>query len=138
MYPLDLGVEGGQAVDINLDGYIDLYTESHLFLNYGGSGLEDVNLGIPATLDEGAKFADFNNDGWLDLTLQIPGVGLGILYGPATGFNAPIWLSSNSVGNGEEKSENEGEFGLKIYDVDGNGYEDIVTKYHRWDRHLLQ
>jgi hypothetical protein len=88
--------EGAQAVDFNMDGLIDLYAGGHLFINQGidaqgvphfkdmapawgltpdllraappwapGFSLPDTYL----VTDEGAKFIDWNNDGFLDLLL---------------------------------------------------------------------
>ena len=88
--------EGAQAVDLNMDGLIDLYVGGHLFINQGVDangvphfkdmastwGLTPDVLRGPAPwvpndilpdnwllTDEGAKFIDWNNDGHLALLL---------------------------------------------------------------------
>lgn len=100
--------EGAQAVDINMDGLIDLYVGGHMFINQGVDaqgvphfkdiaatwGLTQAVLRAappwapdpsneiqPTNLltDEGAKFIDWNNDGQLDLLL------LRWSWGPAHG-----------------------------------------------------
>lgn len=100
--------EGVQAVDLNMDGLIDLYAGGHMYINQGVDdhgiphfkdmapewGLTpdilraappwapNVSNQIPANYlvtDEGAKFIDWSNDGHLDLLLYRWG------WGPAHG-----------------------------------------------------
>ena len=88
--------EGAQAVDLNLDGLIDLYAGGHMFMNQGvdANGIphfkdmaaawglttgvlhsapiwqpNDVLPDSWVVTDEGAKFLDWDNDGQLDLLI---------------------------------------------------------------------
>ena len=70
--PEALKPEGADAADWNGDGTLDFYCASHLFLNDGAGHFTDVRaqVGLPAVLDEGAKFVDVDGDGDLDLFLR--------------------------------------------------------------------
>ncbi len=67
-------VEGVHFVDLNEDGYLDLYTTSHLFLNDGQGFFTDhrEEWGAPVTFDEGVYFLDVDLDGDFDLFLNSP------------------------------------------------------------------
>jgi hypothetical protein len=70
--PTELRPEGVAVADWNGDGTLDMYTASHLYLNDGHAHFTDVRaqVGLPAVLDEGAQFVDYDNDGDLDLYLR--------------------------------------------------------------------
>jgi hypothetical protein len=125
--------EGAQAVDINEDGYVDLYVGGHLFINNGDLTFTDVsaskglrNPDGAYLFDDGAKFLDWNNDGYLDLvTIDIdPATGPRLFQFNGTSWNRgtfiemtsllPSGLVYNSI------------YGLNVYDLDNDGGEDIV------------
>lgn len=126
--------EGAQAVDINQDGHIDLYVGGHLFINNGNLTFTDVsaskklrNPGGGYLCDEGAKFFDWNNDGWLDLVIMDSGCPT---MGPRLfQFNGTSWITgtftdmSTLFPSDIKYSSN---YGLNIYDLDNNGGEDLV------------
>ena len=70
--PAELRPEGAVAVDWNNDGYLDLYTASHLFQNDGTGHFTDVReaVGLPILFDEGCSFQDIDQDGDLDLFVR--------------------------------------------------------------------
>jgi hypothetical protein len=76
----ELRPEGAQAVDINGDGWIDIYCAGNLFLNSGDLTFSLANEAwqLPAIFDEGVQFLDFDNDGNIDLALWTPGNGIGL------------------------------------------------------------
>jgi hypothetical protein len=154
--PLNCRVEGAQAVDINGDGRIDLYTGSHLFLNQGNdaSGIplfadlgatiaaataanhNNCNViaaspaGLPVQFDEGAKFIDFDNSGQLTLALNTV---YSYASSPATSAHGIRLFTFDGVGHFTEKyampqglAMNES-FGLNAADVDGDGRSDLIV-----------
>jgi len=74
--PVEYDPEGVQAVDINQDGYLDLYAAHQLLINDGTGHFTDqaAAYGLPAVGDEGAVFVDYDNDGLLDLYIRTPDV----------------------------------------------------------------
>jgi hypothetical protein len=75
--------EAAQAVDINGDGWIDIYAGSQLFINNSDGTFTNVGIsddvngviaaspwGLPGQMDEGAKFIDWDNSGQLSLVLN--------------------------------------------------------------------
>jgi len=71
-FPWTYRPEGSQAADWNDDGYLDLYSSSHLFINDGTAHFMDVReaVGLPETFDEGSSLVDIDNDGDLDVYLR--------------------------------------------------------------------
>ena len=135
--------EGAQALDINSDGWIDLYAGSHLFLNNGSNqygiptfqdlgAVIDTNCniitpspaGLPVYFDEGAKFIDLDNSGQLTLVLNTV-----YTYYPPPGIHT---LKFDGVGHFSEINAipeiymNQS-LGLTATDVDGDGLTDIVV-----------
>jgi hypothetical protein len=164
--------EGVQAVDFNMDGLIDLYAGGHLFINQGiddqgvprfkdmaavmGLTQEvlrgpppwapDAANALPAhdlVTDEGAKFLDWNNDGYLDLLLyrwdwgtahgerlfefngqrftertQALTTPTATCQHPASG-NVPFFATSRPIYNGGA--------GNNAYDLDNDGLEDVLV-----------
>lgn len=83
-------MEGTQAVDINGDGWLDIFVASTFFINDAGTGFTEVDLGQPVAFEEGVKFADFNNDGHLDYVWMDPATGPKIPLATATDFKRQL------------------------------------------------
>lgn len=120
-FPDKYRTEGAQAIDINLDGWIDLYTGSHLFVN--NQNLTFTNkrkeFNLPLIRDEGAKFLDWNNDGHLDLILNSGKLSFFEYNASKNKFIDKSWLIPD-----------DGYFtpyDLNVYDFNNDGYEDVVT-----------
>ncbi len=131
---IDYRGEGAQAVDFNLDGWIDLYVGSHLYINNGlqggkltftdmskAYGLQDAFIkanGVPLAFDEGIKFTDWNNDGHLDLIIHHPYTGPALYQFDGTKFSFVNVIPSYSF------SES---YGLNVFDMNNDGLEDIIV-----------
>jgi len=115
--PAPLRVEGAQAVDVDFDGRIDLFTASHLFLNEGGHFREMVL--DPQRFDEGAKLFDYDNDGDFDLVIMDEHQGPALYEWESGRFVSRGLLGSGGFEPGVS---------LNVYDVDANGWEDVVTR----------
>lgn len=117
-------VEGAQALDFNNDGLIDLYAGSHLFINTGiTNGIphfvdQAAALGLPKFHDEGAKFIDAFNDGFLDLVLENPDTGPTLFK-----FDGSRFVEMPGAFPAETYSE---AFGVNAYDINNDGLEDVV------------
>ncbi len=117
-------VEGAQALDFKNDGLIDLYGGSHLFINTGiTNGIPHFvdragALGLPKFSDEGAKFIDAYNDGFLDLVLLDPNKGPTLFKFEQSRFVAQPTALSTDI--------NSSVFGLNAYDINNDGSEDFV------------
>lgn len=118
--PVNLRVEGAQALDLNLDGWIDFYVAGHLFMNNRNLTFTDVReeLGLPDLFDEGIKFLDWNNDGYLDLVIHHPNSGPTLYEFDGRRFNPADVIPSYSY---------EESYGMNIYDLNNDGREDILT-----------
>lgn len=115
--------EGAQAVDFDGDGDLDLFVANHFFFNQGVVGGvprfvdRRAELGLPLRFDEGIKFLDFDNDGLLDLVQHHPSEGPWLWRFDGTRFtHVPMPVFAHN-----------GSFGMNVYDMNGDGYEDIVT-----------
>lgn len=64
--------EGAEAIDINLDGMVDIVVGTRIYLNTGNFQFNEVseNVGLPILFDEGIKVADLDNDGDFDLIVH--------------------------------------------------------------------
>jgi hypothetical protein len=124
--------EGAQAIDINQDGYVDLYVGGHMFINNGDLTFTDVSASKEIRnpdgsylYDEGAKFLDWNNNGQLDLVIMDA-----YPQGPRLfQFNGTSW----TTGKFTEMTSifpagliYVSSYGLNVYDLDNDGGEDIV------------
>jgi len=118
-WPVEYKVEGAQAVDFNLDGWIDLFIGSHFFINNGNLTFTDrrADYGLPLQFEEGLKFLDWNNDGYLDLVLHNPWEGP-ILFS----FDGTTFTRTNVVPPLAYLNS----FGVNISDLNNDGREDIV------------
>jgi hypothetical protein len=143
--PVELRVEGAQALDINNDGLIDLYAGSHLFINAGiTNGVPHfIDLAalyrLPSLLDEGAKFIDAYNDGFLDLVLLDPSTGPVLFKLEEPTFEKPAIVSPAGGTHSQliparfvqqpaafPKATYSETFGINAYDINNDGLEDIV------------
>jgi len=122
--PLALRGEGAQAIDFNLDGWIDFYVGSHLFINNGvADGKltftdQGAALGLPLVYDEGIKFTDWNNDGYLDLVIHHPTTGPALYQFDGTKFTLADVIPAYSF------SES---YGMNVFDMNNDGREDIIV-----------
>jgi hypothetical protein len=124
-WPENLNVEGAQAVDLNNDGLIDLYAGSHMFMNTGiTNGIPHfvdraAYFGLPAFFDEGAKFIDAYNDGFLDLVLLGPYSGPTLFKFQGSGFvRQPTAFPADTYVD---------TFGVNAYDLNNDGLDDVVV-----------
>jgi hypothetical protein len=112
--------EGAEVLDFNRDGLIDLSVGSHLFVNKGNS-FADVGqaMGIPILFEEGAKWFDWNNDGYLDYVMLPPNGGPQLYqYNP---ISSQLELQ-NVFPSGRTYSQT---YGLAVGDLNGDGWDDI-------------
>lgn len=116
--PHELKVEGSQAGDINFDGFIDFYVGSHLFINNGDLTFTDVReeVGLPEIFDEGFNFIDWNNDGFLDLVIFVPGTGPLLFENNGTIFEFKDVVPRLSYGP----------WGMNVFDLNNDGWIDIL------------
>jgi FG-GAP-like repeat len=126
-------VEGAQAIDINDDGLIDLYAGSHLFINTGiTNGIPHfvdmaAAYGLSLFHDEGLKFLDAYNDGFLDLVLLDPDNGPALFkletsrgrsrFAGATFVRQPAAFPPDIYVTA---------FGVNAFDINGDGLEDLI------------
>ncbi len=110
---------GGQAVDFDEDGFVDLLFGSRLMLNNGDGTFTDGSTAarIPAIADTGLRLADLDLDGDLDLVHR-------------TGSVTRLFRNSGGVfDDGQIIGEVPGDqfgFGLTACDINSDGFEDLV------------
>ncbi|MGH8042121.1 MAG: FG-GAP repeat domain-containing protein, partial [Rudaea sp.] len=127
-----LRTEGAQALDINGDGWIDIYAGSQLFINNGDLTFTNVGItddthgltsqspwGLPEQFDEGAKFIDWDNSGQLSLLLNaIDGIRI-FKYDGVAQFTEEDVIPPQIYMNES--------WGLTATDIDGDGRTDFVV-----------
>ena len=89
---------GGQAVDFNEDGFIDLLFGSRLLINDGDGTFSDGSAaaGMPVRADQGLKLIDVDLDGDLDL-LHHDGAVTRLYRNAAGVFDAGTIVSEDAV-----------------------------------------
>jgi hypothetical protein len=126
-----LRTEGAQALDINGDGWIDIYAGSQLFINNGDLTFTNVGIdddasgmtsaspwGLSEQFDEGAKFIDLDNSGQLALALNtVDGIRVfkfdGVNHFVEANVIPSIYMNES--------------WGMTSADVDGDGRTDLVV-----------
>ena len=111
---------GGQAVDFDEDGFVDLLFGSRLLLNNGDGTFSDgsVAANVPVLADQGLKLIDVDLDGDLDLihhdgsTTRLFRNAGGVFDGGEV-VDAPLFPGSG--------------LGLNACDINGDGFEDVVV-----------
>ncbi len=81
---------GGQAIDVNRDGWVDVYqpmnvpgTPNRLFINQGNGTFVDQAAAwglADNSITRSALFFDYDDDGWLDVVLCNMGYDAGVEY----------------------------------------------------------
>ncbi len=111
---------GGQAIDFNEDGYVDLLSGSRLMLNNGNGTFTDGSAAaqVPAIGDNGLRLFDVDLDGDFDLVHH-------------TGSDTRLFRNTGGVFDdgalvGEVAGDQFG-FGLTACDINGDGFEDVVV-----------
>jgi len=110
---------GGQAVDFNEDGHVDLLFGSRLMLNNGDGSFSDGSAaaGLTAMADKGMKLVDIDLDGDLDL-VRFDGTFTRLYANDGGVFGA------GTVVNGDAASQGAG---LAVCDVNSDSFPDIVV-----------
>ena len=111
---------GGQAVDFNEDGFVDLLFGSRLMLNNGDGTFSDGSaaVNLPVSGDNGLKLIDVDLDGDLDLIHHTGSVtrlyrNTGGVFGVGVQVGAEL---QNTFG-----------FGLAACDINDDGFEDVIV-----------
>ena len=109
---------GGQAVDFDEDGFIDLLFGSRLMLNDGDGTFSDgsVVANMPVRADDGLKLFDVDLDGDLDL-LHLDGSVTRLHRNAAGVFDGGTIVNQDAVATFGR--------GLNACDANGDGFEDV-------------
>lgn len=164
--------EGAQAVDLNMDGLIDLYVGGHMFINQGvdangvphfkdmaptwgltpallrGAPPWDSNDTLPTNFlvtDEGAKFIDWDNDGYLSLLIFRwnwgPAHGTRLFEFNGSHFSERLYAQSTKTATCQNPPTQQTALfwsgrplvtgslaaGINAYDLTGHGVEDVLV-----------
>lgn len=129
-------VEGLQALDFDRDGWIDFYAAGHFFMNNGCAGSpcsptftdKRALFGLPDVFDEGIKFLDWNNDGYMDLIIHYPGT-TAVDGTPGTAlyqFNSQTNVFSRAYPYVIPTYSYQNSYGVNAFDLNSDGREDII------------
>jgi len=110
---------GGQAVDFNEDGRVDILFGSRLMINNGDGSFSDGSTaaGLTAQADQGLKLIDADLDGDLDL-IRHDGSFTRLYRNEAGAFGPAEVLQGDAGYEGA---------GLTTCDVNGDGFEDVIV-----------
>ena len=110
---------GGQAVDFNEDGFIDLLFGSRLMLNDGDGTFSDGSAAanMPVRADEGLKLFDVELDGDLDL-LHLDGAVTRLYRNAAGVFDDGTIVNQDAISTFGS--------GLNACDINSDGFEDVL------------
>ncbi len=110
---------GGQAVDFDEDGWVDILFGSRLMRNDGDGTFSDVSaaVGLAAAADQGLALADVDLDGDLDL-VRHDGTFTRLYRNTGGVFGAGEILQGDAARTGA---------GLAVCDLTGDGFEDILV-----------
>ena len=111
---------GGQAVDFDEDGFVDLLFGSRLLINDGDGTFSDGSAaaGMPVRADHGLKLIDADLDGDFDL-VHHDGAAIRLHLNTAGVFDAGTIVAEDTT------QATFGE-GLNVCDVNTDGFEDVV------------
>jgi len=111
---------GGQAVDFDEDGRVDLLFGSRLLVNNGNGTFSDGSgpAGMPVRADQGLKLIDVDLDGDLDL-IHHDGAVTRLHRNTAGVLDGGTIIS-------EDTTQPTFGFGLNVCDVNSDGFEDVV------------
>jgi hypothetical protein len=110
---------GGQAVDFDEDGFIDLLFGSRLLLNNGDGSFSDGSAAanVPVLADQGLKLIDVDLDGDFDLIHH-------------DGSTTRLFRNAGGVFDGGEVIDSPlapgSGLGLNACDINGDGFEDVI------------
>jgi hypothetical protein len=110
---------GGQAVDFNEDGWVDILFGSRLMINNGDGTFSDGSAaaGLTAMADQGMELADVDADGDLDLIRRDNNVTY-VSYNTGGVFGPPVAVDGDATTEGS---------GLTACDVNSNGFMDVAV-----------
>lgn len=146
-HPADLVPQHGLGVtfgDYDADGDTDLYVANDqdpnfLFQNAGGGNFFEVALISGVCYNDmgkeeagmGTDFGDYDNDGWLDLTVSNYQAETNTVYHNHDG----TFFTDNTITSGiAEVTHGYLGWGIKFFDYDNDGYQDIfVANGHLMD-----
>lgn len=111
---------GGQAVDFDENGFVDLLFGSRLLLNNGDGSFSDgsVAANVPVLADEGLKLIDVDLDGDFDL-IHHDGVMTRLFRNTGGVFDGGELLDASLVPSTG--------LGLNACDINGDGFEDVIV-----------
>lgn len=115
-------VEGAAAVDVDLDGDVDIVVASEILINDGQGRFTPVAsaFGPDRIFDEGMSVADIDNDGIFDIVKHDPNFGPRIFWGASgTTFVDAGWMFGGAI-------VSSGSYGLAAGDLTGDALADLV------------